>query len=1121
MQFMQKTANRSRVRFPFRLLSKTLLIMRLTSCLLLGFCLHVSAKTSSQNISFSERNAPLKKVFSAIKKQTGFVVFSNRVDLEGIMPISISVKKIPLDDFLKAIFKDRPLGYTIEDRTIMLFRKSPDTVNFSVELSRDKIPDANISGTVINAETKEPIGSVSVSIKGQKIGTSSDINGIFTLNNIPLSATLVFSSIGYAALEVKVADLTSMLNGGTSSALSNISKDEQGLLVVSLSPKNFDLDNIVVIGYGTQKRKDVTGAIASVTTKDFNKGINIRPIQQLQGKVAGLVVTQPDGDPNGELIIRLRGQASLTGGQTPLIVIDGIPLDDPNQLSYLSPGDIVSYDVLKDASASAIYGSRAANGVIMVTTKKGRAGKSQVDYSGIVAFDKLAKKYDLLNAEEYKEAISDAAQYYDKGGNTDWFDAITRTGLTQTHNLAISGGTDKFNFRASGTYIDQRAIVINSGRQETRLNFNAEKKALNDKLVIKAGIISSSTNRKYAHYDIFSYATNSPPTYPVYNDDGSYFAFFDWAQQNPVAMQMMEKNVSNESFNIFSSSIDYSLLKHLKLGVTGALSKYNRQYSFFQPELPGVGNINNGSRSAQNRDSKRLITHADYFLEKGRNTLSATAVFEYNYFTYNTYSASGQDYLVEDLEDNALETGNALYNAISSYKDEFKLASVLGRVAYNYDSRYYITASFRRDGSSKFGRNNRWGNSKFGRNNRWGNFPSVSAAWRLSREDFLKHVDWISELKITAGYGVTGNQEAITPYNTLLSLGGAGNYYDGASGTFRQQYTPNQNQNKDLKWEERHGKNIGVEFSLFSEKLNGSINVFNDKTKNLLFTYSVPVPPFYVGSMLANVGTMSNKGVELQLNASLVKRPDFSWNASGQITFLKTRILSLSGSYAGFQLSTDHIPSGYPTGRGYAFNPITYLQEGYTPNVFFLPHFVGINDQGIQMYDDRKEGQVPSSQLSDEISRYIDPSPNFNYGISNTFSYRSWSFNFFLRGVSGGKIFDNTTSLISNYTRLPGANVSKDALTNGIRDQLIASDLWLKDGSYLRLDNATLTYTFRNVDALNNLSLFITGSNLFVITKYTGLDPEVNLGRIDVTYGGRAFYPRTRSVNIGVNVSFK
>lgn len=956
---------------------------------------------------------------------------------------------------------------------------------FSPRISRAQV---SIKGRVINSSNNEVVTGATVQLKGTQTGTITNASGEYTIRANP-GDTLLFSSVGFITKQVEVPQGGDLLN-------------------IQLNSSSTELSNVVIVGYGTQQRKDVTGAISSISNKEFNPGTTIQPIQQIQGKVAGLVVTQPGGDPNGEPTIRLRGQASLTGGQTPLIVVDGVPLDDPNELSNIPPSDILSYNVLKDASAAAIYGSRGANGVIIITTKRGESGSTHVSYSGSIEVDRLAKEYDLLNANEFKKAIGSSASFYDKGGNTNWYKAITRTAVSHTHNLSISGGTPSFNFRVSGSYTNDQGVVINTGRKIVGINFNAEKRALNDKLDIKLNVINSQTNRKLVDNNIFTYATNAPPTYPVFNSDGTYFAWTDFDQMNPVARQMMEKNINTENFRLIAPTIDYNIISDLTIGVRASLLDDNVHTEFFQPQFPAVGNVNNGSRSYTDNQSQKADVHVNYVHQWGRSNFSAIGVFEYNDFITDEDGLSGQQFLNESLQDNALGNGNATFNQISSFKQEYKLASLLGRITYNYNSKYFLTASFRRDGSSKFGLNNRWGN-----------FPSVSVAWRLSQEGFLQASKWINDLKINVGYGVTGNQDAITPYNTLLTLAGIGYYYD--AGTWKQEYAPNQNQNQDLKWEERIGRNIGLDFSLFGNRLSGNMNVFNDKTKNLLFNYTVPVPPFYVPTILANVGDLTNKGVEIQLNGDLIKNKDFSWNAGGQLTFIRTRVTNLSGTYNGFKLSTNHIPVGYAIGRGYAQNAITFLQVGYTPNVFFLPHFIGVDSQGGQLFADGKGGKLNSNQLTPSTGQYIDPSPKFSYGLNNSFSYKNWSINFFLLGVYGGKVFNDTRSLIDNYTRLPGNNVTKEALTNGIREQQVASDLWLQNDSYLRLDNATISYNFRNITGLDNLELFISGNNLFVITKYKGLDPEVPVSRIDISYSSQGYYPMSRSLSIGANITFK
>jgi TonB-linked SusC/RagA family outer membrane protein len=954
-----------------------------------------------------------------------------------------------------------------------------------------------ISGRVVDAQSGQPMAGVTVRVKEVSgVGTTTNAQGHYQLSVPAEARTLIFSFVGYQNQEQPITG---------------------NEINVSLQPGEA-LQEVVVVGYGTQRAQDVSAAISSISNKDFNKGIVTNPMQQIQGKVAGLVITQPGGDPNQNVIIRLRGQTSITGGQTPLIVVDGVPLDDPSQIANIPPGDIESYDVLKDASATAIYGSRGANGVIIINTKKGQAGQTRVTYNGYVGLDWQAKYYDLLNANEWRTATQQLGIYQqslDKGANTNWQKAITQTAFSHAHNLMISGGTDKFTYSAAGNYINQQGIVINSGKNEIGLRFNAQQKALNDKLTLNYGLLSTRTNRKYVDYSIFTYVFSTPPTYPVYNPDGSYFGFFDFEQQNPVAQQMLQLNRGSENLNIYSAGADYELFTGFKVGLLGSLSYFNKQTDFFQPTLPGVGNINNGAKYSENRNSKKGNIHIEYtHTWNNVHNFDFTGVYEYNNFLYDNFRAAGQQYLVQDNQDNALQNGNTAFNQISSYKEEYTLISFLGRVTYNYRGKYYIDASFRRDGSSKFGVNNRWGN-----------FPAVSAAWRISEEGFMRNVSWINDLKIKIGYGVTGNQDAITPYATQLLVGSIGRYYNPVNPAYAypQSYAPTQNANPDLKWEERHGFNVGLNFSLFNDRLGGDVNVFNDKTKNLLYYYTVPVPPFYVNTILANVGSLTNKGVEISLNGTIIKGNKFNWTANGQITFIKTRVTSLSGTYAGYKLSTDNIPGGYAEGRGLSSNPITYLKVGYSPYVFYLPHWEGVDANGNQLFD---SAGVKIPNYGNATFRYIDPAPKFNYGLGSTLSYGNWSLNFFFRGVYGQKIFNNTLLDVEFVKRLPGNNVTKEALTNGIKDAAVASDHWLENASYLRLDNISLSYSFKQVKGIGSIDLYVTANNVFVITPYRGLDPEIrnadtNEAYIDANYGSDGYYPRTRSIVFGVNVSFK
>jgi iron complex outermembrane receptor protein len=1001
-------------------------------------------------------------------------------------------------------------------------------------LQQARAQSKTVSGSVTD-DKGAAVAGASVLGKGTKAGTATDAAGAFKLTVPAGTNTLVISSIGFASQEVDISKTTTVQ--------------------VSLVPTNSNLSDVVVVGYGTQRRKDVTGAIASVSAKDFNQGVVTDPLQQIQGKIPGLAITQIGGDPNGALIIRLRGQASITGSQTPLIVVDGVPLSDPTQFSNIPPGDIESYDVLKDASAAAVYGSRGANGVIIVNTKKATSGQVKVEYSGLVSMDKVAKYFPLLSASQWQ---TDSYNYlltakdgstgvnytpqgadsltqpgipgsYNAGGTTDWQKAITRTAYTDKHNLGFSGGSQHFNFYGSVNYLDQQGVVIDNGKEGYGINLRVEDKAFNDKLDIQAAVNTSQYNRKLIDYTNLAYVLSNLPTTPVYNSANAngYNQFVDFDKANPVEHLNEETNTDKEYLTILKASIDYTLIKGLKIGTLGSLSHFNQQYQWYQPAFALEGNYDNAHQQQVNTDQKTADLHINYNKSFGKHNLGLTGVYEYNYFEDDNFYAGGQQYLVDAEGANNLGGGNSAFNGISSYKEEYSLKSYVGRVAYNYNSTYFITATMRRDGSSKFGVNNRWGN-----------FPSASASWRLTEEKFLKGVTWLQNLEVRAGYGITGNADAISPYSALFLLGQGNRYFDASSSNFSYpfSYSPSQNPNDNLRWEERHGANAGFNFTVLNGRLTGDFNVFSDKTTNLLYNYTVPVPPFYLGSILANVGSLTNKGEELGITAIIVKQRDITWTLSGQIAFVKTKIVSLSGNYSNstgehFDLSTNNIAGGYAEGRGLSSNPITFLKVGYSPYTFYLPHYMGVDKSGNQLFSDGKGG---TTSYSNAPNFNIDPTPKFNYGISNTISYKQLSLNFFLRGVVGQKIYNNTALNRDFLPLLPGSNVFTNALNNGIRDATTASDLYLEKAGFLRLDNANIGYNFKNIQGVSNLRLYVAANNLFCITKYTGLDPEVrnapytpkggatiNEAYIDATYGGDAYYYRTRSFAVGVNVSFK
>jgi iron complex outermembrane receptor protein len=847
---------------------------------------------------------------------------------------------------------------------------------------------------------------------------------------------------------------------------------------------------------GSLPKKNITDSIVVIhdsivvitrTEHQFNQGAIFNPVDQLAGKMSGLTVTQPGGDPNQTANVSIRGQASIYGNQSPLFVVDGVILDNGDQFQNIPPDEIVSYTVLKDASSTAMYGVRGSNGVIIVTTKRGKKGHPVISYDGLVAVASQSKYFDLLNAPEYLNAISQIpnvdASIYNKGANTDWQKAIGRTAIQQKNSLSVSGGSNDITYLGAVDYLDQPGIIQNNGKEQLGLRFNTELKTLADKLDVKAGIQYVNTTRKFTDYSNFSYVFNAPPTYPVKNTDGSYFAFSDFNEANPVEHLNEDVLGDKEHLTLINGSVDYSIIPGLKIGLLAFADLNNIHASGNIPTFPQEGNIGVSGTANENTHVYNGNIHLVYDKAFGKNTLNLLAAYEYNDHSFET-----NEYYIYNT--NPLETSPG------SYKEEYKLRSFIMRAAYSYDDRFYATASLREDASPAF------------QPDQHGYFPSVSAAYRL-KKDVFANTGWISDLKLRAGYGVSGN------------------------GT-------DQSGNPMTRWEEIHGTSAGLDFSFFNGHLSGSIDYFNNQVHNLLAPFTLPSPPFVPNMVLANAGELTNKGFEFALSGRIISGNKLNWNAYGQITFITTTVTSLTGQYTyngqTINLSATQIPVGYAEGRGLSSNPIEFLKTGYSPYVFYLPHYTGVDAQGNQTFDGQTVAQNPNP-----AGHYIDPAPKFNYGMTNSFDYGNWNLSFALRGVYGEKVFNNTLLNVETITRLPGNNVTKGALTNGIKDAPVVSDLWLEGASFLRLDNIALGYSFRNVSFASTLRVFIAANNVFVITGYRGVDPEIqttpngannvlfagasngfmNRPYIDANYNGQGYYPMARTFSLGVNVSLK
>ncbi len=943
----------------------------------------------------------------------------------------------------------------------------------------------NISG-VITDSNGMPIPGASVVVKGTTVGTITGTDGKFALEVPSDAQMLVISFVGMRTLEMVVGD--------------------QLVFNVVLEEETIGLQEVVAVGYGTQTKREISGSVTNVSEKSFNKGVTRTGVDLLKGKVAGLTITNGSGDVTSEQTIRLRGTSSLNASSQPFIVVDGVP---GMSLNSVAPQDIESISVLKDASAAAIYGSRSASGVILITTKKGKKGQSSVEYEGYVAFDNVTNKPELLNAAEWREYAQKNninTTGLDLGGDTDWFGEIMRTGVTHNHSLSLAGGAGSHNYRASISYLDQQGVVNDNEleRYNARMSFN--QKAFNDKLDLTfTGVM---TQRNYSPSDTrnFVLAYNMLPVYPVKLADGSWYDNQEYDQGNPV--RNITYNSRENKNNLYFGNIkaDLDIFAGFKASLNVLKQRETNDYGQYynsQTER-GRNDIGYAQRNSWTADKQLLETTLNYKKVLENHNMNFLVGYSYEDNYYQSMGAQNRQFVTDLFEYNNLSAGENLRSGdVWSSKNMSKLISFFGRVNYTLLGKYVVSASVRRDGSSKFGANHRWGT-----------FPSVSAAWHMKEESFMQNLDAIDNLKFRIGYGVSGNQDGLSPYLSLPLYGKAGQYYD--NGKWYSAYQFDQNENPDLRWEQTSMFNVGLDYSLFKGRINGSIDFYDKNTEDLLYTYSVPQPPYLKGSMMANVGSMNNKGVEFLINGDVVRNGDFRWNASFNFAHNKNEITSLSND----QFTTNAIKTGDAWIRGGSNNTTHIVQEGKEVGTFYGWLCKGIDENGKYIMDDMIDGKAG---LTDEDRTDIGSAqPDFTYGLANIINYKNWELNFFFRGVYGNDILNFSKMSYATTQWLPGANVLKEALTIGLKESPRYCSYYIEDGSFLRLDNASLAYNFDTGGkyGINRLRVYLTGQNLFVISKYTGLDPEVNMSGLDPGVEGREFYPKSRTISVGVNLSF-
>jgi iron complex outermembrane receptor protein len=963
------------------------------------------------------------------------------------------------------------------------------------------LAQTTVKGKVLD-EFGESIIGANVVEKGTTNGTVTDLDGSYSLTvNNAQRAVLQFSFIGYNTIE-------EVING-------------RNAIDVTMNPSVINLGEVVAIGYGTQTRREITGSVANVSEENFNKGVTRDAADLLQGKVAGLTITSGSGDVTRGSQIRLRGTSTLQNDQGPMIVIDGIPGGD---MSSVSPSDIESISVLKDASSAAIYGSRAAGGVILITTKRGSGSKTQVNYDGYLTADVVANKPDMLNAAEWRDAnrqLGNDISGYDSytTADTDWFDEMLRTGVSQNHAISLSGGTSKSNYRASYSFLDRNGIARDNYMTRHNFRFQFQQRAINDRLRIGLTGSAALTDMRMPFRHDYVLAYNLPPVYPVRNADGSYFTgmfgFYD--QGNPV--QNQDENYHYRKNNLFygAGDIQFELTEGLIAKVHLYKSQNNSDRSQWLSPANEGGLQSNGQaiRESQLWGRDLMEWTANYVKAFGageKHKLDAVAGYSWENNLYQSQYALASNFAVTSMGANSLQTGNTLkIGEVTSGKNEYKLISFFGRAHYSYAEKYMLTATVRYDGSSKFGANHKWGT-----------FPSASAAWGLSQEDFMKDISWINDLKIRAGYGITGNQDGLQPYKSLELYEAKGTYYD--NGALSTAFRVAQNANPDLKWEETAMLNVGIDFSLFNGRVGGTVEWYNKKTSDMLYTYKVPTPTYVYDKIQANVGDMTNTGIELLLNIDLVRNRDFNWTTSINLAHNKNEVTRLSNDL----YTTSRIYVGDPWIRGASGVTSHVIEEGYPVGQFFMLEARGLKEDGTyDIVDHTGEGQI-----SDDDRTYVGSAqPDLTFGWNNTFSYKNWDASFFIRGTIGNDVLNNPVAAYGNNSSISGINAIKNDNLLKYNTFSRVCSFYLEDASFARLDNMSIGYTFdtKKTGWLERARVYVAAQNLFVITGYTGLDPEVELFRgasTDENAGlspgieARDYFPKARSFTFGVNLTF-
>lgn len=1058
------------------------------------FCLSLSA--FSQNISLNANDITVKEAMEQLKKSTGYSFVFSSTDVNTKKRITFTAQNATIEEIITQILNGQEgLSYDIQGKNIIVKKTGIQPSNKS---------ERKISGRILDTNN-EPVIGASIQIEGTSKGTVSDLDGNFSLN-VEKGNTLVISFIGYKRQYIDIK--------------------EQKTLAITMREDSEILNDVVVIGYGSVSKKELTSAVSHVSNKDLLQIGSSNPAMQIQGKVSGVAVDNSHAsDPNSSPSIQIRGVSSRTAGLGPLIVIDGVP---GGSLDNVNENDIESIDILKDGAASAIYGTRGSNGVIVITTKKGSTdGQIHTSYSGFVNIITPIRELQVLNAEEFKAH----KRGDDYGYDTDWFGELTQIGVSHSHTLQITGGNAKTNYKATVDYKNTDGIDIRSGRKEigARLSLNHTGKSGLYNITLNAA--PRTINFDDSDYNVFSYALLLNPTMPVMNpeDVNKYIEINIYGTNNPVEILKLEESGGERKILNWDGTFKLNLLPllghndnhYLSSQITIAQQIDDTDYSWFRSANSTIcdksGFQGEASRKYDKSKQESLEWLVNYGFDNKNHHIKFMGGYSYQYFVNDGLNAENKNFASDLLGANNLGAGTYNSDAIGrlgmgSYKNDSKLIAFFGRLSYNLKDKYFATFSLRHEGSSKFGANHKWGS-----------FPAVSAGWRISEEKFMQRIKWIDDLKIRGDYGVTGNQD-FDSYQSLATMAGFDlNYYKGQN---IKGWGFNTNPNPDLRWEKGKNWNVGIDFSLFNYKLNGSINYYSRKQQDLLGNYNVPMPPNGIATSFVNVGTMKNTGIEIELSWNAVHNKDFDYTIGFVGSTSNNKFVSFSNEF--YQGQSFYWIGSWPM---YPNNPgqLQQIEEGSRIGDFHGFEYAGLDEQGNWLIKSKENEIIPISEGTEEDKKVIGNGlPKFTMSMTHTFNYKAIDLSLFFRGNFGFQIYDahdmyyGLQSAATNSNVLESAYKENKDITTGTA---IHNSYFVHNGNFLKLDVATLGYTWNiNSKWIDKIRFYMTARNLFTISGYhRGLDKDsysVNGLEPGIPYNITSYYPASRQYLFGVQLHF-